>query len=431
MRRTPLLAIASARSSSTGRPDDSARWRSRFSVRSVAVAPGWMALTLTPSRMPSRDRPLLKFASAELTDPPIRNSGSTRARRAADDVDDVALRRLQERPKQPRQPHGAEEFERKAVEPQIVRRASRKSPARVAPAQFTSTSQRLKRSLTRANTCSQPASVRRSAATVMRLGPAGFDDGPGGRRQVGGRRCGEHALRARAREVRGYRPADAAACARNDDDLPLKLSRHADLSLTVRPILASRAGAAIDASRFSATIGAGKQSRRGDALKPAPFGFAKAKSVDSRRRTAGAARRFPPAGGRPEPDRHAQHAAKRAGAPDRHQRARRSQADRARRRHAGDRRAGAPCRGGALARDRAPCPADRAGAAAYRPSGHPQPRHHRGLDRLRGSGGGIAGLPAGARRRGRDHRCGRHAHACRRTISSRACSRQRSVRAIF
>src|SRR5437588_220044 len=36
-----------------------------------------MALTLTPSRMPSFDRPLVKFEAAALTEPPIRNSGST------------------------------------------------------------------------------------------------------------------------------------------------------------------------------------------------------------------------------------------------------------------------------------------------------------------------------------------------------------------
>ena len=58
--------------------------------------------------------------------------------------------------------------------------------------------------------------------------------------------------------------------------------------------------------------------------------------------------------------------------------------------------------GRALGRDRAPCAADREGAAAYRPSGDPQPRHHRRLDRVRRPGGRAAGLPARARRRGGD-----------------------------
>ncbi len=57
--------------------------------------------------------------------------------------------------------------------------------------------------------------------------------------------------------------------------------------------------------------------------------------------------------------------------------------------------------GRALGRHRAARAADRAGDAAYRPSGDPQPRHHRRLDRLCRSGGRTAGLPAGARRRGR------------------------------
>ena len=60
--------------------------------------------------------------------------------------------------------------------------------------------------------------------------------------------------------------------------------------------------------------------------------------------------------------------------------------------------------------DRQARAADRARHAAYRPCRHPQPRHARRLDRLRRSGGGIAGLPAGARRRGR-HRRARRASA--------------------
>ena len=69
-----------------------------------------------------------------------------------------------------------------------------------------------------------------------------------------------------------------------------------------------------------------------------------------------------------------------------------------------DRRAGAPRASRALGRHRQPRAADRPGDAAYRPSGDPQPRHHRRLDRLCRSGRRTAGLLAGARRRSRDRR---------------------------
>ena len=78
--------------------------------------------------------------------------------------------------------------------------------------------------------------------------------------------------------------------------------------------------------------------------------------------------------------------------------------------HGRDRRAHPPRRGRALGRHRPACAADRAGAAAYRPSRDPQPRHHRRLDRLRRSGGRAAGLPARAWRRSRDRRSEGQAH---------------------
>ena len=74
------------------------------------------------------------------------------------------------------------------------------------------------------------------------------------------------------------------------------------------------------------------------------------------------------------------------------------------------------------------CAADRARHAAYRPSGDPQSRHHRRLDRLCRSGGRIAGVPAGARRRGRHRGADAASAPSRPTISSRACSRRRSAR---
>ena len=79
-------------------------------------------------------------------------------------------------------------------------------------------------------------------------------------------------------------------------------------------------------------------------------------------------------------------------------------------RHGRDRRADAPRRGRALRRHRPARAADRARHAAHRPCRDPQSRHARRLDRLRRSGGRIAGLPAGARRRDRDRGPKRRAH---------------------
>ena len=178
MRRTPLLAIASARSSSTAVPTLRRAGAAAFSVRSVAVVPGWMALTLTPSRMPRRDRPLVKFASAELTDPPMQEFGLDGARRAADDVDHMAVRGFEQRPEEPRQPHGAEEFERKAVEPEHRRDGQEVAGAGRARAvdQHVAALEALvdlRENLLAARERAQIARDRH------RLGPAGFDDGLG------------------------------------------------------------------------------------------------------------------------------------------------------------------------------------------------------------------------------------------------------------
>jgi carbon-monoxide dehydrogenase medium subunit len=65
---------------------------------------------------------------------------------------------------------------------------------------------------------------------------------------------------------------------------------------------------------------------------------------------------------------------------------------------------------------------DRAGDAAYRPSGNPQPRHLRRLHCLCGSSGRAAGLPAGrsaARSRSRAARKRKE----KPTLFSRACSK--------
>ena len=72
----PVRASAALRISSTGLPVACARCASSSSLRSVRVLPGWITLTLMPSRMPSLDRPFEAFASAALTELPMVNSGS-------------------------------------------------------------------------------------------------------------------------------------------------------------------------------------------------------------------------------------------------------------------------------------------------------------------------------------------------------------------
>ncbi len=79
-------------------------------------------------------------------------------------------------------------------------------------------------------------------------------------------------------------------------------------------------------------------------------------------------------------------------------------------RHGRDRRAGAPCHAGALFRHRETCAADRARDAAHRASGDPQSRHHRRLDRLCGSRSRIARVSRGARWRDRYRRAEGQAH---------------------
>src|SRR5206468_13077216 len=52
------------------------------------------------------------------------------ARRAADDVDDMALRSLEQRPEQSGQTHRPEEFQRKTIKPELVRKLEKISRPR-------------------------------------------------------------------------------------------------------------------------------------------------------------------------------------------------------------------------------------------------------------------------------------------------------------
>src|SRR5262245_37317393 len=173
MLRTPERCMICCRISSTVLPRACARCAHNVVVRSVSVVPGWMALTLTPSRLPSWERPLLNVAMAPLTEEPIRNSGS--GVRAAPPITlttwpCVALSSGQNRRVSRTAPRNF------SAKPSFHASSgrSRKAPARVAPAELTRMSQRPCRSLTVLNRCSQASSLRRSPATVIGAAPPLF-----------------------------------------------------------------------------------------------------------------------------------------------------------------------------------------------------------------------------------------------------------------
>ena len=103
-------------------------------------------------------------------------------------------------------------------------------------------------------------------------------------------------------------------------------------------------------------------------MKPAPFAYKKAKSLDEAVALLGAHERRPPARRWPEPDRHAQHAAVGADLADRHQRHSRPRRHRAERWHGRDRRLGATRPGRTLRPHRPTRAADRARHAASSPT---------------------------------------------------------------
>ena len=141
IRLMPSRAIACALISSMVLPAALARCANSSCTRSVAVRPGWMMLTLTPSFMPSRDSPLVKFAIAALQEPPIRKSGL--GVRAAPPPILTTLpcasvsigQNMRDSRTQPKN------FSMKPS-CQVSSESSRKLPALVAPALLTSTSQR-------------------------------------------------------------------------------------------------------------------------------------------------------------------------------------------------------------------------------------------------------------------------------------------------
>src|SRR5207237_7748918 len=103
-----------------------------------------MTLTLTLSRLPSFDRPLEKLATAALTAPPIKNSGS--GVRAAPPTILITLPcEAFNSGQNSRVSRTAPKNFRAKPSSQTASGKSRNAPARVAPALLTSTSQRRKR----------------------------------------------------------------------------------------------------------------------------------------------------------------------------------------------------------------------------------------------------------------------------------------------
>ena len=169
-----------------------------------------------------------------------------RARRAADDVDDAAMRRLQERPEQPRHAHRAEELEREAVGPCLVGKrqeiaAARR--ARIVDEHVAAAEARVDLGM------DLLAALERTqiGGDRHRRRPAGRGDDFRAFGQIGRVRCRQHRLRALAREGRSDGAADAAAAAGDDDDLAGEFVCHAmppalQCATYTRRALASRVG---------------------------------------------------------------------------------------------------------------------------------------------------------------------------------------------
>ena len=136
----------------------------------------------------------------------------------------MTLRVLEQRPEQPAHPHAAEEFQRIAVEPGVIRQIE------------------IVAGLGRAGGIDQDIAALEAllhtgehllaAFELAQVGGdrerrgAGLRDRLARRRQVGLRRGGNHGLRALARERHGDGTADAAAAAGDHGDFSLELTWH-------------------------------------------------------------------------------------------------------------------------------------------------------------------------------------------------------------
>ena len=226
MRRKPLLASASSRTCSTVLFCALANCANNCSTRSVCGLAGMDDIDVDVVAVADRGEPLAKFAIAALTAPPIRKSGP--GVRAAPPMILTMLpcASFSSGQNKLRQPHRAEEFKRKAVDPGLVRQVE--EFAALGGAGIVDQHVAALEALTHLGEqrCSQPASVRRSPATVSGAGAAGGRDRLGAVGEIGraGRR--QHGLRALARKGDRDGPADAAAAAGDDNDFSFELSRH-------------------------------------------------------------------------------------------------------------------------------------------------------------------------------------------------------------
>src|SRR5262245_26806429 len=152
------------------------------------------------------------------------NLGLDGARGAADDVDDVPFGGLEQRPEQTREPHRAEEFQRKAVEPELICKLSEIAGAGGAGIvdQHVATVKTLIDALEQLLAALELAQI---AGHGHRLRPLGRHRLGGGGEVLFGRRS-QHGLRAFPRKCLRDAAANTAASTRDDNDLVLELARH-------------------------------------------------------------------------------------------------------------------------------------------------------------------------------------------------------------
>ena len=115
LRPSPELMRCAACSRSM--PCSDAKRSSLFCNRSVAIEPGLIALTRTPSFKPRSASAFVRLSNAALTEPPIANSALPVRPPMPDDVDDAALARFQMRPRSAATSHCSEELQRESVTP--------------------------------------------------------------------------------------------------------------------------------------------------------------------------------------------------------------------------------------------------------------------------------------------------------------------------
>ena len=148
-----------------------------------------------------------------------------RARGAADDVDDIAVRLLEQRPEQPRQPHRGMKLEREAVGPGLVRLLEELAALGGAG----TIDQHVAALEALIDACEHllaGGNLAQIAGDGHRLGAARSGDHFRRFGEIGRARCRQNGLRALARKRHRDGPADAAAAPADDDDFSFEFLRH-------------------------------------------------------------------------------------------------------------------------------------------------------------------------------------------------------------